>query len=82
MKMLKRLWMFVLPVASLIFFLFFWLMPILSRFSSLAFSLIVLEPTITLSCSDVHPGRVHMHMHQAHPVTLACEKHEHTQKKN
>ncbi len=48
--------MFLLTVASLIFFLFSWLMPIFSRFVSMAFSLIVLEPTIKFSCSDVHPG--------------------------
>ena len=48
--------MFVFSVASLIFFLFFLLIPILSRFSSLAFSLIDLEPNMKFSWSDVHPG--------------------------
>jgi hypothetical protein len=48
--------MFVFDVASLMFFLFFWLMPILSRFLSVVLSLIVLESTIKLSCSEVQPG--------------------------
>ncbi len=48
--------MFVLSVTSLIFFLFFWLMPILWRFVSMDFSMIVLEPTMKFSCSDVHAG--------------------------
>ncbi len=38
------------------FLLFFWFMPILSRFVSMTFSLMVLEPTVTFICSDVHPG--------------------------
>ena len=37
------------------FFLFLWLMPNFSRFLSMASSLIVLEPTMKFSCSDVHP---------------------------
>ena len=48
--------MFVLAVALFIFCLFFWLMPIFSRFLSMASSLIVLEPTMKFRCSDVHPG--------------------------
>ena len=37
------------------FLLFFWFMPILSRFVSMGFSFTVLEPTMKFSCSDVHP---------------------------
>ncbi len=54
--MLRSLWILVLAVAALIFFLFFWLIPSLSRFVSMTFSFIDLEPTIKLSWSDVHPG--------------------------
>ncbi len=54
--MLRRLWIFVLVVAALIFFLFFWLIPNLSRLVSMTFSFIDLEPTMKLSWSDVHPG--------------------------
>jgi hypothetical protein len=52
--MLRRLWIFVLAVAALIFFLFFWLIPSLSRFVSMTFSFMDLEPTMKLSWSDVH----------------------------
>jgi hypothetical protein len=45
-----------LAVVALIFFFFFCLIPSLSRFVSMAFSFMVLEPTIKLSWSDVHPG--------------------------
>ncbi len=48
--------MFVFVVVSLILFLFFWLMPILSRLVSIAFSFMDLEPTMKFSWSDVHPG--------------------------
>ena len=54
--MFRRSWIFALAVAALILFLFFWLIPSLSRFVSMVFSLMVLEPTIKLSWSDVHPG--------------------------
>ncbi len=54
--MLRRLWIFVLAVDALIFLLFFWLIPSLSRFVSMAFSFIDLEPTMKLSWSDVQPG--------------------------
>ena len=53
--MSRRPWIFALAVAALILFLFFWLIPSLSRFVSMAFSFMVLEPTIKLSWSDVHP---------------------------
>ncbi len=46
--------MFVLDVVSMIFF--FWLMPILSRLISIAFSFTDFEPTMKLSWSDVQPG--------------------------
>jgi hypothetical protein len=45
LRMLRRLWIFVLTVVALIFFLFFWLIPSLSRFASMTFSFIDLEPT-------------------------------------
>ena len=35
---------------------FFWLMPILSRLISIAFSCMDFEPTMKLSWSDVQPG--------------------------
>ena len=54
--MLRKPWIFALAVAALIFFLFFWLIPSLSRLVSIAFSFMVLEPTMKLSWSDVHPG--------------------------
>ena len=47
--------MFVLAVASLILFLFFGLMPNLSRFLSMAASSIDFDPTMKFSCSDTHP---------------------------
>ena len=47
--------MFALAVAALIFFFFFWLIPSLSRFVSMVFSFMVLEPTIKFSWSVVHP---------------------------
>ena len=56
LRMFRRPWIFALAVAALILFLFFWLIPNLSRFVSMAFSFMVLEPTIKLSWSDVHPG--------------------------
>ncbi len=54
--MLRRPWIFALAVIALIFFLFFWLIPSLSRLVSITFSFMVLEPTIKFSWSDVHPG--------------------------
>ncbi len=48
--------MFALAVAALIFCFFFWLIPSLSRLVSMAFSFMVLEPTIKFSWSVVHPG--------------------------
>ncbi len=54
--MLRRPWIFALAVAALIFFFFFWLIPSFSRLASIAFSFMVLESTIKLSWSDVHPG--------------------------
>ncbi len=48
--------MLALAVDALIFFLFFWLIPSLSRFVSMTFSLMVLEPTIKISWSNAHPG--------------------------
>ncbi len=54
--MLRRPWIFALTVVALIFFLFFWLIPSLSRLASISFSFMVLEPTIKLIWSDVHPG--------------------------
>ena len=47
--------MFVLAVASLILFLFFGLIPIMSRFLSMAASSIDFDPTMKFSCSDIHP---------------------------
>ena len=37
-------------------FFFFWLIPIFSRLVSMAFSFMVLEPTMKFSWSVVHPG--------------------------
>ncbi len=54
--MLRRPWIFAIAVAVLIFFFFFWLIPSLSRLVSIAFSFMVVEPTIKFSWSDVHPG--------------------------
>ena len=48
--------MFALAVAALIFCFFFWLIPSLSMLVSMAFSFMVLEPTIKFSWSVVHPG--------------------------
>ena len=45
-----------LSCGALYFFLFFWLIPSFSRFLSMTSSLIVLEPTMKFSCSDVQPG--------------------------
>ena len=54
--MLRRLWIFVLPVAALILFFFFWLIPNFSRLKSMVFSFMDLDPTMKLSWSDIHPG--------------------------
>ena len=48
--------MFALAVAALIFCFFFWLIPSLSMLVSMAFSFMVLEPTMKFSWSVVHPG--------------------------
>jgi hypothetical protein len=51
--MLRRPWILALAVAA---FFFFWLIPSLSKLVSMAFSFMVLDPTIKFSWSVVHHG--------------------------